>query len=95
MGTVSANSMRRARDKQRAVTQRKSVACYVSGLWNTALDIRDISAEELLDKFVDGPRYQTRLKLLKTGAVSLKIAAQIAMNVDRALFETAKSENFR
>lgn len=83
---IPQDSLRRARDKLRKLEQRTSVSGYLTEFRNIVLAIPGISEEERLDKFVSGLKPTVRLEVLKTNPSTFDAAAQVALNVDSALF---------
>ena len=83
---VPQDSIRRARDKLRKLSQRTSVSSYLTEFRNTVLAIPRISDDEKLDRFCSGLKPQVKLEVLKSNPATVDDAARIALSVDSALF---------
>ena len=80
------DSVQRARDKLRRLSQKTSVSSYLSDFRNIALTIPGMNEEEKVDRFCQGLKPQVRLEVMKSGARTMNDASRIALNVDSALF---------
>lgn len=83
---VSADHVRRARDKLCKLKQVRSVSTYVTDFRNVILTIPDITPREKFDKFTDGLKNDIRVEVLKSNASNFEEAAQIALRVDGAIW---------
>jgi len=88
---VPSDSMRRARDKLRALTQRTSVSAYLDEFQNIVIAIPGMTADEMIDRFVSGLKPQTRIEVLKANPQDFSTASKIALNVDNAIYNSFAS----
>ena len=83
---VPQDSIRRAGDKLRKLSQRTSASSYLTEVRNTVLAIPGVSDDEKLDRFCSVLNTQVKLEVLKSNPATVDDAARIALNVDSALF---------
>ena len=85
---IPRDSVERARDKLRGLHQKSSVLSYLNEFRNTMKMIPGISEDEKLDEFVSGLKRYIHLKVRKSRPADFESAAQVALTIDSALFET-------
>lgn len=88
---VPQDSTRQARDKLRQLSQKTSVSNYVNDFQNTVIAIPNMTAEEMIDRFVSGLKPRTRIEVLKSNPSDFAAACRIALNVDNAMYSSFSS----
>ena len=89
------DSIRRARDKLRKLTERPSVSAYLAGVRNKVLTVPGITEDEKRDRFCTGLKPQVKLEVLKSNPTSFDEAAQVALSVDSAMFGAGMFNSWR
>lgn len=68
----------------------KSVAKYLAEFRNIVLTINGMNDEEKADRFKQGLKYNVRVEVLKARVESFEDCAQVALNVDSAMWRAGE-----